>query len=582
MNYDVVIKNGLYFDGTGAPGAIRHIGVRDGRVVEVSNLSLIEEKAKRVIDATDRWVMPGFLDIHTHYDAEVVVAPALRESVRQGVTTVALGSCSLSMITSEPEDCADLFTRVEAVPREAILPVLRDKKTWRTPAEYRAFYEGHPIGPNVMCFVGHSDIRVTVMGIERASSRIKPTEAELIRMERLLEDSLDAGCIGMSVMTSRLDKMDGDRVWSRPLPSTYANWSEFGRLFRILRRRGAIMQGAPDAVGKVNIFAFLFHAIGLFGRSLKMTMLTAMDLKSQPYLHRVTRASAWIVNRLLGADLRWQALPAPFSVYADGLDIALFEEFSVGEKLRDIKNEDDRYRMAEDPAFRKAFKKAMKATLSIGLWDRKVADVRIVACPDASMIGRTLGEIGKEQGQDGIDAFVELAVKYRKKLRTTLCIGNERVDVMHKLISSPNTHIGFADSGAHIRGLAKYNFGLRLLKYVRDAELAGQPFMELGRAVHRLTGELADWFGVDAGHIRVGDRADMVIVNPQGLDKSLDEVAEAPIENINLVRLVNRNDAAVDATLINGRVAYERGAGFADYLGKERGYGIWLSARLAA
>ena len=104
-------------------------------------------------------------------------------------------------------------------------------------------------------------------------------------------------------------------------------------------------------------------------------------------------------------------------------------------------------------------------------------------------------------------------------------------------------------------------------------------FMETGRAVHRLTGELADFAGIDAGYIRVGDRADLVVVNPAGLTDELDEVSEAPMEGLGLTRLVKRNDAAVDATLINGRVAYRRDSGFAQALGKERGFGRFLPGR---
>src|ERR1700722_13831172 len=116
MAYDVLIKNGLTFDGTGAPGAIRDVAIQDARVVAVSERPLDASTAStRIIDARGQWVMPGFLDIHTHYDAELIAAPALGESVRHGVTTVTVGSCSISTILSEPEDCSDMFTRVESI-----------------------------------------------------------------------------------------------------------------------------------------------------------------------------------------------------------------------------------------------------------------------------------------------------------------------------------------------------------------------------------------------------------------------------------------------------------------------------------
>src|SRR5215468_1551620 len=103
MRFDLIVKNGLHFDGTGAPAAVRE-------------QPLDEAGSGQVVDAQGRWVVPGFVDIHTHYDAELLAAPALTESIRHGVTTVTVGSCSIGTILAEPEDCSDMFTRVEAVP----------------------------------------------------------------------------------------------------------------------------------------------------------------------------------------------------------------------------------------------------------------------------------------------------------------------------------------------------------------------------------------------------------------------------------------------------------------------------------
>jgi N-acyl-D-aspartate/D-glutamate deacylase len=172
-----------------------------------------------------------------------------------------------------------------------------------------------------------------------------------------------------------------------------------------------------------------------------------------------------------------------------------------------------------------------------------------------------------------------LACQYREALKWTTCYGNERLPVMHKLLSSPWTQPGFADSGAHLRSIAQYNFPLRFLKYVRDAQLAGTPFMDLGQAVRRCSGELADFIGVESGYIRVGDRADLVIINPEGLTDELDDMSEAPMEVLGLERVVKRNDAAVDATLINGRIAYRRGLEYPTELGQVQGYGRFLASR---
>ncbi len=579
MSYDIIIKNSLYFDGSGAPGRLRHIGIKHGRIDVLSLSPLDESGCPQVLDASGKWVTPGFLEIHSHYDAEVIAAPALKESVRHGVTSVTIGSCSISMVLADAEDCSDLFTRVEAVPREYVLPILKEKKTWRDAAGYRAFYDQQPLGPNVSSFLGHSELRVAVMGLERATCKIKPTEAELARMEQLLEEALDAGCIGLSVMTTKLDKMDGDRAWSSPLPSTFASWAEFSRLFAVLRRRGAVLQGAPDAVTKVNVFAFLYQAHGWFRKPLKCSMLTALDLKSQPLLHRFTRLSGWIANKVLRGHFRWQTLPAPFTLRLEGLNVNAFEEFGAGEILRNIKDPDELYAKVLEPEFRALFKKQVKAILTKGLWHRDFSDCWVTECPDASMVGKNFKQLGAARSLDPVDAYFELACQYREALKWTTCYGNQRLPVMHKLLASPWTQPGFADSGAHLRSIAQYNFPLRFLKYVRDAELAGTPFMDMGRAVHRLSGELADFIGVDAGTIRVGDRADVAIINPAGLTDELDEMHEAPMEVIGLERVVKRNDAAVDATLINGRIAYRRGAEFPDALGKEQGFGCFLPGR---
>jgi N-acyl-D-aspartate/D-glutamate deacylase len=327
------------------------------------------------------------------------------------------------------------------------------------------------------------------------------------------------------------------------------------------------------------VFAFLWQAHGWFRKPLRCSMLTALDLKSQPFMHRITRASGWLANRVLRGHFRWQTLPAPFNVRIEGLKMNGFEEFGAGEALRNIKDPEELYARIQDPAFRERFRKDIKASLSLGLWHRRLSDCWVRECPDPSVVGRNFEEIGRERGQDAVDAFFDLASRHRDALKWTTCYGNHRPHVMHKLLASPWTQPGFADSGAHLASHAQYNFPLRFLKYVRDAELAGEPFMDVGRAVRRLTGELADFAGVNAGYIREGDRADLVIVDPEGLTDELDDVSEAPMENLGLVRLVKRNDAAVEATVINGRVAYRRNAGFAEALGKERGFGRFLEGR---
>lgn len=579
--YDIIIENGCVFDGSGQPGAVRNVGIRDGKVEVISTDKLSGDDNTQVIDAQGCWVTPGFIEPHSHYDAEVIAAPELAESVRHGVTTVMTGICSISMVCADAEDCSDLFTRVEAVPRDKVLPLLRTHKSWTSPTEFRAFFAQHPLGPNLAAFIGHSDMRARVMGLERSVSGAPASESELQQMESLLKEALDAGFLGMSSMTTKLDRLDGDRAWAKPLPATFANWHEYRRLNRILRRREAILQSAPDAVGKINIFAFFWEALGWFRKALKTSLLTCLDLKSQPWMPIGAPIGAWIVNTLGRANFRWQYLPAPFEIYAYGLDFNSFGELADARILRDVKNPEDMYAEAEKPGFRDILRRNMAETLTAGLWHRDFSDGRVIECPDTRLVGRNFAEIGTERGQDPIDTFLDLALQYRDELRWGICFTAERTQVTRKLIKSKQVHIGFADSGAHLLNLASYNFPLCLLKHVRDADTAGESFMELGAAVRRLTGELADWYGIDCGYIRPGDRADIVVIQPKGLTDEVFRMTNADFPAFGMQRLVNRNDDAVVATIIHGRLAYTAQKGYAADLGKSTGYGRFLAAHNA-
>ena len=578
--FDVLIKNALFFDGTGVPGVVRHLGIRDGKLACISASVLDENGCGQVIDAQNRWVTPGFIDMHTHYDAELVAAPALKESVRHGVTTVMIGSCSISMVLSSPEDCSDLFTRVESVPREHVLPLLQARKTWNSASEFAAFLDQHPLGPNICSFLGHSDLRVAVLGLERAvDANVRPTEGELQQMERLLEEALDAGLLGLSSMTNPWDKLDGDRQRSKSLPSVYAPWAEYARLNKILRRRGRIHQGAPNLVTKLNVLAFLWDSIGGWWRKpLKTTLITLMDVKADPWLAPVLGPLTRWINRLTHADFRWQTLPVPFETYADGMEFVVFEEFPAGQAALHLANHDMRSQLFQDPAYRLRFRQDVEKKFGPRVWHRDFDDAWIVDCPDASVVGKSVGELAKARNEHPADLFLDLLVAHGPRLRWRTLIANHRPEVVEKLVCEPSTLIGFADSGAHIRNMAFYNFGVRLLKLVRDAELRGQPVMPIETAIWRLTGELGEWFNIDAGRLYEGARADLVIIDPSALDESLASYQEAPMEAFGgLQRMVNRGDA-VDAVVINGRIAYQQGV-FASDLGQARGYGAFLRSR---
>ncbi len=583
MTYDVIIRNGLCFDGTGTAPSTRSLGIRDGVVATVSDEPLDETGCPDVIDAAGNWIVPGFVDVHTHYDAEVLLDPGLRESVRHGVTTVLLGNCSLSTIFADSADAADLFSRVEAVPRKYVLGALNNKKTWTTPADYVAALDDLPLGPNVGSLLGHSDLRTSVLGLGRATTEnVRPTDAELNKMAELLDEALDAGLLGMSGMDAAIDKLDGDRYRSRALPSTFATWRERRKLIEVLRKRGRILQSAPDVNNMVSGLLFFLASSRMLGRrsGVRMSLLVSADAKSNEAAVNVLGPVTRLLNAVLGSSVRFQHLPVPFELYSDGIDLPVFEEFGAGTAALHLRDQLERNKLLADTEYRRSFRRQFDRTkLGPSLWHRNFHDAVIVECPDESLIGKSFGQIANERELHPLDAFLDVLVDNgERNVRWTTTVANHRPKQLNKLAVEPTVHMGFSDAGAHLRNMAFYNFSLRLLKRVLEAQRSGAPFMTIEHAVHRLTAEIADWFGLDAGTLREGDRADFVVIDPAGLDDSVDGYHEEKVPYYGgLSRMVNRNDAAVVATGVGGAVVYRNGE-FCEGYGTTTKFGRFLRA----
>jgi N-acyl-D-aspartate/D-glutamate deacylase len=556
---------------------LRDIGVRDGRVVTIAKGPLDTDGAD-VIDATGQWVIPGIIDIHPHYDVEILCAPELSESLRHGVTTVMLGSCSLSTVYLNSVDAGDIFGRVEAIPRRYVIEHLDAARSWTNPREYVAELERRNLGPNLAAFIGHSDLRAATMGLDRATRKdVRPSAAELARMESMLNDALDEGFVGMSSQQLLFDKLDGEVCRSRTLPSTYASSRELRRLNAILRRRDKILQSGPDIKNPLTVVSNLLTSLGFRRPRLKTSLLSAADIKAIPFVIHVMDGLARVVNAL-GGNFRWQHLPVPFEVYADGISLVVFEEFGSGAAALHLQTEVERNQLMRDEQYRRKFRKDYDSKFGPRVWHRDFFDAEIVACPDESVVGKSFGQVGVERGGlHPVDAFLDLVVEHGEKLRWRTTISNHRPEVLKKMAQSPTIQMGFSDAGAHLRNMAFYNSGLRLLRHAHEAEKSGTPFVSMERAVHRLTGELGEWYGIDAGTLREGDRADIVVIDPERLDESLDRYAEHPVESYGgLSRMVNRNDDTVTAVLVSGKLAFGAGNA-APELGKER-FGQFLRA----
>ncbi len=573
------IENGYIYDGTGQEGFQGYLLLKDGRIEAISRSPIEAGDDYQRIDAAGKWITPGFIDIHTHYDGEVEIYPELDESVRHGVTTIVMGSCGISMVMGDPEELSDMFTRVEGIPSHYIKDLLRAAKDWDGPAEYFEHLRQLPLGPNVSMFLGHSTLRAHVMGLGRSLSHDnQPTAGELNRMNALLNEALDHGYLGLSVNMLEFDKMDGAVYRSRPTPSVFADWKEYRHLFRTLRRRERILQTVPNTANPLTYFSFILESRGIGRKGLKTSMLAMIDGKAARGIHRVFGHSARFANRFLGANVKFQGLPEPFDVITHGFDSPFFEEFESGTSYLHLQDVVERRELLDDRAYRRKFRSQWQAKFMPRVFHRNLKDTSIIDSPEEALNGRSFREAAREQGRDEIDYFLDLIGRYGNDLKWYTVVGNDRPKELNWIVRHPDCHIGFSDAGAHLKNMAHYNFALRLFKFVREQEAEGRKTLPIARAVHKVTKELADWFLLDRGHLAPGKIADLVVIDPAHLDGQLDEMSEAPMPGMpGFKRLVRRNDDAVPYIFINGRIAWQKGRK-GEGLGKEKGFGSVLEA----
>ncbi len=555
------LQNALIFDGSGDSAFEGDILMKQGKIEKIQAGKLDTSGTYQKIDATGKWITPGFIDIHTHYDGEIEIAPGLSESVRHGITTVMMGSCGLSMVIGDPESLSDMFTRVEGLPSDYIKSILKEKKNWDTPKAYLEHLDSLNLGPNVAMFLGHSTLRSYVMGLERSlTSAEKPSQKELQKMTAILNDALDCGYLGLSINLLEFDKMDGTDFRSRPTPSVFAGWKEYRHLFKTLRQRNRVLQTVPNTANPLTFFSFMLESAALFRPKLKTSMLAMIDGKSVRGIHRIFGNAARFANKIMGADVKFQGLPEPFDVVTNGFESPFFEEFESGTAYLHLQEVNSRRALLDDPEYRRKFRKQWKQKFAPRAFQRDLNDTLILSCPDASLNGKSFRELADQHGQEEVDYFLDVVQKYGDALRWYTVVGNDRPKELNWIINHPDCHIGFSDAGAHLKNMAHYNFPLRLFKFVLEQKGLGSPTLSIEKAVYKVTKELADWFGIDAGTLETGKRADLVVIDPNNLNEELDQQVMSPMPGLpDYHRWVRRNPTAVPFVFINGEMVSKNG-----------------------
>lgn len=558
---DAIIRNGTVYDGTGQKPRQADVAVVDGKVKEIA--PKIQGNAAKEIDAQGRWVMPGFLDIHTHYDAEIEAMPGLEESVRHGVTTVVMGNCSLSTAMGSEEDLLGIFCRVENLPRDLMIKWLGGKITWRSLKEYYDHLETIPMGPNVASFLGHSNIRFEVMGMERSLNEHKPTADEIKKMQNHVRDAVDAGYLGMSI-----DLLPWHRMASAPytgisIPSQQARAPEYHALASVLREKDAVLQATPNALNRATVLLLFALSAGFLKKPLKTTIVAALDVKTNPMVYKMATVGAGVFNNLFRADLRFQALAEPFTMFGDGPIIPFLEELPAGVDLIDAEAP-RRKELLGDPDFRARFRKDWNST-DAKVFHCDLDDMFVVSSPERDMDGKAIAAVARERSEEPLEFFMDMLEKYDTDFRWKSSAANDREGPRKHLLGHKYTLPGFNDSGAHNRNMGFQDGALQMLRQAKE----DPDWITIERAVQRLTSEPADWLGLDAGTLAEGKRADISVIDPERLTDGLGAPVEYVDERIGNMRVVKRSDPVVKQVMIGGKVAYEDGT-FSETLGKEK------------
>jgi N-acyl-D-aspartate/D-glutamate deacylase len=594
----LLIRNALVFDGSGAPPRREDLAIRDGRIA-ARGPNLPVEGAARVVDAGGRWLMPGLLDIHTHLDLEVELAPGLPESVRHGTTTVVVGNCSLGTAFGAQRRNGDdpilnCFTRVENIPKPVLRKVV-DRIDWTTTRGYLEHLETLPLGPNVVPLVPHSMLRIEAMGTQAAVTR-EPTAAELGRMRELLERAMQEGYAGFSTDAIPFHYLANEPHTDKRIPAQHASMGELRSLLEIVRGHDRVWQCTPDAANRVATFLRFFFTSGrLFGKPLRTSALTAVDLTHERRTWKIFPVIASLLNsKLIDGRFHFQVLATPFRMYAEGAICPIFEEFDSSRQLMscDLENAAERRRIMATPEFGALFVREWHDAGAVSTFNRDLDAMHVERCPVPEWCGETFGAVYRRlqrlQAGDATAArsvterealasfagpttregefLLHLIRRYDRDLRWWFTVANDRPEILKKLLFHEHMLPGFNDSGAHLINLAFFDGNLLTLQIA-----ARESVERVAHAVKRLTREPAEFFGIDAGRLDVGAQADLVLVDPQALlrydtDASRQMIYRDIFEHD---QLVNRSDGVVTAVFIAGEQVWN-GRDFTPALGTRK------------
>jgi N-acyl-D-aspartate/D-glutamate deacylase len=551
MSYDLVIKNGVVIDGSGLPRFPADIGVRHGRIVTIGR---IRERARDVIDAEGQIVAPGFVDGHTHMDAQVFWDPLGTSSCWHGITTVVMGNCGFTLAPCAAADRNMVIRnlqRAEDIPPEAMEAGIEWK--WTTFPEFLDCLESLPKGINYAGYIGHSALRTYVMG-ERAFEQ-QATEVDLRAMERELRDAIRAGAMGFTTSRSPSHETPDQR----PVASRVASWDEVRRLVNVMGDLNAGMfelagEGVDRVAGDPGLKEYHARLRDLAVESGRPVTFGVFSRREVPDIWRAYLAlceeTAAAGGRMF-AQVHSRALSALLSFKTQ----MPFDQFPVWKELRALPLAEQRQKL-HDPDLRRRL-----ATAAEGPADRKAVGTEarpadwewLFVFDSVEGPHPSIAEIARQRRCRPLDAMIDLALEKDLDRFFLMPVANEDQDCALEIMRHPRAVVTFSDSGAHVSQLMDSSLQTHVLAHWVRAKQA----FTLEQAVRMLTLVPATYWGfADRGLIRPGMAADFVVFDPDTIAAEMPEVVhDLPA---GAKRLVQRA-RGVAATVVNGEILLRDG-----------------------
>ncbi len=544
MAYDLLIRNGTVVDGTGAPRYRADVAIADGRIAEIGKVT---DGARKIIDASDLIVSPGFVDPHTHYDAQICWDPQISVSSWHGVTSVVMGNCGVGIAPCKPqarEIAAWDLVNVESIPFEVLTKgVTWD---WESFPSYLDAAEKRGSSINLGFIAPLTPFRHNVMGEE--SMERAATAEETVRITALLREAVAAGALGFSTTIGR--QHIGYK--GRPLACRLASRDELKSYCNALRDLGkgaieiSLTQNPPSiSDSEYELLDFL-----LTESQRRVTWLAIFNNDARPNASMETLDKVEPLIKRGGVP---QVTCRPLIFQLNMRNPFLFAAMSSWNKVFNQTPEKQK-EIYRDPEFRQAFRATLNKSPGLNVMAKsRVIEVQEVGNPALKHFeGKSLADVAHERGTDAVDAMLDLAVEDDLQVNFILPLLNADESRIPQLICDPRTMIGLSDGGAHVDMLCDAGYCTYLIgTWARDKSA-----MTLEHAVKRITSEPADFFNLRGrGRLAVGNPADVAVFDYStiGSAKRGEIRNDLPGGGRRLVVPAR----GVQHTIVNGTVVYE-------------------------